>query len=89
MLEKLARIRVLFRQADTLSLWGIPYAMRPGQQPADIMTEHRGEWLWLGCPGWWYTYTVQEQGQIEAFLKACGDAVPENPNEWCELSHCG
>ena len=31
------KILVLWRQPDTLSLWGIPYRMRPGQQcPLDL-----------------------------------------------------
>lgn len=36
--ENLAQIRVLYRQPDTLALWGIPYDMRAdvGQQPRDI-----------------------------------------------------
>ena len=34
--QALATIQVLFRQPDTLSLWGIPYQMRPGQSPKDI-----------------------------------------------------
>lgn len=29
-------IRVLWRQPDLMSLWGIPYAMRPGQSPRDL-----------------------------------------------------
>jgi len=32
----LAGIRVLWRQSDTMALYGIPYDMRPGQQPADL-----------------------------------------------------
>lgn len=32
-------IRVLWRQPDLMALWGIPYAMRPGQSPRD---------LWIG-----------------------------------------
>lgn len=29
-------IRVLYRAADTLTLWGIPYEMREGQAPRDL-----------------------------------------------------
>lgn len=29
-------IKVLWRQSDTMALYGIPYDMRPGQQPADL-----------------------------------------------------
>lgn len=34
--ETLASIRVLYRQPDTMALWGIPYDMRPGQAPLDL-----------------------------------------------------
>ena len=29
-------IKILFRSPDTLTLWGIPYEMRPGQSPGDL-----------------------------------------------------
>ena len=41
MKHKLNSIVVLYRQPDTLALWGIPYAMRPGQQPRDLFRAHR------------------------------------------------
>lgn len=34
-------ILVLWRQPDTMSLWGIPYRMRPGQQPYDLWKARR------------------------------------------------
>lgn len=34
--ETLATIKVIWRQPDTMALWGIPHAMRPGQQPYDL-----------------------------------------------------
>ena len=37
MTPRLRDIRVLYREPDTLTLWGIPYEMRPGQQPSDIL----------------------------------------------------
>lgn len=39
--EKLASIKVLYRAPDTLTLYGIPYDMRPGQQPGDLWRAHR------------------------------------------------
>jgi len=41
--EKLASIQVLWRQPDTLTLWGIPYKMRSdvGQQPYDLWKARR------------------------------------------------
>ena len=38
---KLARIKILFRRDDSLTLYGIPYDMRPGQQPGDLWRAHR------------------------------------------------
>jgi hypothetical protein len=35
-MSDLSTIRVLWRQPDTLALWGIPYEMRPGQSPRDL-----------------------------------------------------
>lgn len=40
-LAQLRTIKVLFRQSDTMTLWGIPYNLRPGQQPADILRGQR------------------------------------------------
>ncbi len=34
--QDLERVVVLYRQSDTMSLWGIPYAMRPGQSSRDL-----------------------------------------------------
>lgn len=34
--EKLANIAVLYREKINLTLWGIPYEMREGQQPSDL-----------------------------------------------------
>jgi hypothetical protein len=33
---KLASIKILFRRDESLTLYGIPYNMRPGQQPGDL-----------------------------------------------------
>jgi hypothetical protein len=37
----LSTIRILFREPDSLTLWGIPYDMRPGQQPGDLLRAYR------------------------------------------------
>jgi hypothetical protein len=37
----LSSIRILFMAPDTLTLWGIPYDMRPGQQPGDLWRAYR------------------------------------------------
>ena len=41
----LSSIRVLYRQPDTLSLWGIPYDLRPGQSPRDLWNAPRPDVL--------------------------------------------
>lgn len=38
-------IRTLYRQPDTLALWGIPYDMRPGQNPRDLWNASRPDVL--------------------------------------------
>lgn len=38
---KIDSIHVLYRRPDSLCLYGIPYAMRPGQSPRDLI---RAEW---------------------------------------------
>lgn len=43
--DVLPTIRTLYRQPDTLSLWGIPYAMREGQTPRDIWNAPRPDLL--------------------------------------------
>lgn len=85
MKAKLDSIKTLYRQSDTLSLWGIPYKMRPGQQPRDIRPEYRTDWIWLGSPGWWYTMTRADRELVSGFLVKLGDLVPQGPNEWSEL----
>lgn len=32
----LSTIKILWRQSDTMALYGVPYAMRPGQSPSDL-----------------------------------------------------
>lgn len=83
--ENLARIRVLFRDADTLSLWGLPYEMRLGQAPRDVHRNHRGEWIWLGQPGWFGSMTPEERRAVEEFLAAHDDKIPRGAYEWCTL----
>lgn len=35
--KPLSSIVVLYREPDTMTIWGIPYAMRPGQSPRDLL----------------------------------------------------
>lgn len=85
--ELLATIRVIYCAPETLSLYGIPYEMRPGQAPRDIRTDLRGDWIWLGSPGWWGMLSKIEQDHVRVFLdaRAPKGTCPENPNEWIWL----
>lgn len=49
----LSTVRVLYRRSDTLTLYGIPYAMRPGQSPRDIYRAGRD--AKPPAPGWYGT----------------------------------
>lgn len=79
---KLDTIRILYCAPDTLSLWGIPYQMREGQAPRDIYERFRGDWIWLGTPGWFGTMTEREIVIVKASLNVVKDNIPQNPHEW-------
>lgn len=84
MKEQLSKIIVLFRQPDTNCLYGIPYVMRPGQQPGDLWRAGRTEgWVWLGSPGWYGDRTRDEAAAIRQWL--AGRDLPQQPNEWCRV----
>lgn len=85
--ENLAKIKILFRTSDTLILWGICYDMRAecGQQPKDISEEWRGDWIYLGQPGWFGSMSREEIDATKAFLAERADEIPSGPNEWCRL----
>lgn len=85
--ENLAKIKVLFRTSDTLILWGICYEMRAdvGQAPRDIAEDLRGDWIYLGQPGWFGSMTRDEVDATKAFLAEHADEIPEGPNEWTRL----
>lgn len=94
-------IRVLYREPDTLALWGIPYEMRRdvGQAPRHLLARHRAgtlcmfgdpPWIWLGSPGWYGHLARSEQRLIRAWLAAVDvllgeGTVPGNPHEWSEI----
>ena len=86
--ETLQSIRVLWRQSDTMALWGIPYGMRTevGQSPRHLWdANNTKDWVWLGCPGWFYTMTKPEITLVREYLETIGDMVPEWPCEWSEI----
>lgn len=86
-MRDLASIRVLWRQPDTMALYGIPYGMRTdvGQSPHHIREEFRKGWIWLGSPGWFGSLTPSERAETEEFLTAHAAEIPEGPCEWCPI----
>jgi hypothetical protein len=80
-------IKVLYRQADTMSLWGVPYEMKSGQAPRNIIDGNDGripgDWIYLGGPGWWGNLSKDRQEEIQAFLEK--QDVPQWPCEWSEV----
>jgi len=76
-------IRVLYRQDDTMTLWGIPYGMRPGQSPRDLQRAgNAGGWIYLGGPGWWGTLDADSIVRIKIWLTVHADDVPTGPCEF-------
>lgn len=90
-------IVVLWRQPDTLALWGIPYAMREGQSPGDLWRAREAHKVprpghygsqridlsdWI-CLGWpgWWGSIPREE-QAEIKTWLDGREVPQNPCEW-------
>jgi hypothetical protein len=83
----LQNIKILFRAPDTLALYGVPYEMRPGQQPGDLWRAGNTKgWIWLGSPGWWGNMSPDDQAEVQAFLSKHHDAIPGNPYEWDRLN---
>jgi hypothetical protein len=86
--EVLSTIRVLWRQPDVMSLWGIPYEMRPGQAPRDLWRaataryENPHGWIYLGTCGWFASLTEPEIDLIKTWEKEHRANIPEGPGEW-------
>jgi hypothetical protein len=84
--QKLKNIRVLWRQSDTMSLWGIPYHMTGVAEPNDLFrNRNTAEWIWLGTPGWYGEYTGPEIAMIKQTISDLGEAVPQHPGEWSDI----
>ena len=73
---KLDKIVILFRQPDTLSLWGIPYMMREGgQQPGDLWRARRD--YVAPKPGWYGSKQIDLSDWVWL----------GQPGWWYDLSH--
>jgi len=98
----LSSIRVLFRAPDALTLWGIPYEMRPGQAPRDLWRAYNEwtpprpgwygspqpklGWIYLGEAGWFGSMRPERKAEVKAFLAKHKSDIPGNPYEWVQLS---
>jgi hypothetical protein len=73
---KLSTIRVLWRQPDSLALWGIPYKMRRdvGQQPYDLWKARRD--YVAPKPGWYGSKQIDLSDWIWL----------GSPGWWCDTS---
>jgi hypothetical protein len=89
---EVSKILVLFREPDTMALYGIPYRMREGQQPGDLWRRYGtpraalSDWVWLGSPGWWGSITPADRERIETWLEDIRLLVPQGPYEWTDLT---
>ena len=80
----LSKIRVLWRQPDTLTLWGLPYDLREGQSPRDLWDAPTPElcwgqwaprapgphpgWVYLGSLGWFGSMSDAQIVEVKRFL---------------------
>lgn len=81
------KIKTLWRQPDTMSLWGLPFRMNReiGQEPRHLWEAGRKSFIWLGSPGWFGSMTEAEQAEVKAFLAQHEGNIPLGPGEWDEL----
>ncbi len=96
-----SKIVVLYRRDDSLELYGIPYDMRPGQQPRDIAEgarryyDRRAGGRVREAPSRdftadWIRLGVpgRETPETIAWLAALED-IPGGPHEWCRVAPKG
>ncbi|HRO35393.1 LPD38 domain-containing protein [Thauera sp.] len=60
-------------------MWGIPYAMRQGQQPKDIKPEFRGDWVRLSGAAW-----TGNRELMPAEQQAMSERL--QPGEWVDVA---
>lgn len=81
----LATLKVLYRHPYNGGLYGLPYGMRPGQTPTDLLRANNTKgWIWLGSQGWWGSLSKRDQKHISRWLESLAD-VPQSPGEWCQV----
>ena len=76
-------MKTLYRSnTGCMSLWGIPYKMKPGQGPKDLIGNTEN-WTWLGSPGWYGSTKTKILGILSTIPD---DAIPTHPGEWTDLT---
>lgn len=60
-------IRVLWRRPDTLTLYGIPYSMRPGQSPRDLYEGRRSADTIARAQGY-HGATMRSPGPLDGWI---------------------
>ena len=62
---------------------GIPYEMRPGQQPRDILG--RDNWVWLGSPGWYGSMSADQRAIAVDFMNKYKNEMTWYEGAWIDL----
>lgn len=83
-------IQVLYRD-DGLGLHGIPYHMRYEQHPRNVPHDLRGDWQFLGMPGWFSGVHKDDIPAIKIFIQETrrAGALPTWHDEWLCLNDWG
>lgn len=74
--ENLRRVRVVVYDGN--AFLGVPYEMREGQQPLDVIERYRHghngapAWVWLGSPGWYGTMSFEQRTMAQTIVERCG-----------------
>lgn len=83
--NKLRHIQVIAADRSGC-VWGIPYKMRPNQQPTDIKESHRESWIFLcTLSGWYGDKTKEEMQDVKALLAFTG--MPCYAGEWFDIDY--
>ena len=83
----LSKIKVLLWHDG--AFWGIPYQMKPGQQPLDILEKYRGDWVYLGGAGWYGSMTEIHMTAAKAFVAQHRHKITAYEGSWIDLTEEG
>ena len=77
--------QIIYADASGM-VWAIPYKMREGQSPKDILEKYRGSWIFLcTLSGWYGDKTQEEVRQANELLAFTGK--PSYSGEWFEVDY--